>query len=168
MPATLSYRDATLQDLPRIVEIYNSTIPSRLVTADTEPVTVESRIDWFNQHSPHRRPLWVIEDEQKNTVGWISFQSFYGRPAYDGTVEVSIYLDETYRGKGIGKQALQHAIDAAPLYGIKTLLGFIFTHNETSIKLFERLDFKTWGMLPNVAMLDDVEYSVSILGKRVS
>jgi len=36
-------RTALESDLPAIVEIYNSTVPSRMVTADTEPVSVESR-----------------------------------------------------------------------------------------------------------------------------
>lgn len=51
MHMSIEMRHATLEDLPRIVEIYNSTIESRLVTADTEPVTVESRTEWFLNHS---------------------------------------------------------------------------------------------------------------------
>lgn len=44
---SLKYRDASLDDLVTIVDIYHSTIPSRIVTADTEAVSVESRLDWF-------------------------------------------------------------------------------------------------------------------------
>jgi L-amino acid N-acyltransferase YncA len=44
---SLACRDATLDDLPAIVAIYNSTVPSRQVTADLEPVSVESRLPWF-------------------------------------------------------------------------------------------------------------------------
>lgn len=163
----LFYRNATLQDLPGIVSIYNSTIPSRMATADTAPVSVESKLDWFNQHLSNKRPLWIIEDEQKNIVGWLSFQSFYGRPAYDSTAEISIYLDEAHRGKGIGKLALRHAVASAPRLGLKTLLGFIFTHNYASLKLFEQEGFEAWGTLPNVAVLDGKEHSVTIMGKRV-
>ncbi|WP_308388993.1 hypothetical protein [Acidithiobacillus sp. AMEEHan] len=53
-----SLRLATLEDLPEIVAIYNSTIASRTVTADTDPVTVASRIPWFQAHDPKRRPIW--------------------------------------------------------------------------------------------------------------
>ncbi|WP_240894440.1 GNAT family N-acetyltransferase [Parapedobacter sp. SGR-10] len=88
--------------MKRIVDIYNSTISSRMVTADTEPVSVESRQKWFDEHNTTNRPLWVIENNTNQIIGWISFQSFYGRPAYDATVEISIYLDETQRGKGLG------------------------------------------------------------------
>src|SRR6266571_1788904 len=76
-----THRVARREDLPQIVDIYNSTIPSRLVTADTEPVSVESRVRWFNEHSADSRPLWVVEVYGRNS-GWLSFSSFYGRPAY--------------------------------------------------------------------------------------
>jgi len=163
----LTFRNATPEDLPRIVEIYNSTIPSRMVTADTENVSVESRQQWFNEHNPETRPLWLIEDLQNNTLGWVSFSSFYGRPAYNGTVEISIYMDESCRGKGFGKKVLQYCIDNAGKFGVKTLLGFIFLHNEPSLKLFRHFGFEDWGMFPDVAVLDGVERSVVILGKRI-
>ena len=164
----LTYRDATLSDLDTIVKIYNSTISSRMVTADTEPVTTESRMKWFDDHSSDKRPLWVIENEAQETVGWISFQSFYGRPAYGATVEVSIYLDENQRGKGMGKQVLQYAIDQCPGMGIKTILGYIFAHNEASLKLFRHFGFEDWATLPDIAVLDGEEKSLKILGKRIA
>lgn len=165
---SLKFRDAANADLAKIVEIYNSTVPSRMVTADTEPVSVESRRKWFNEHNASRRPLWVIENSDDEIVGWVSFQSFYGRPAYDGTVEMSIYLSEEQRGKGLGKQILQHCIDEAPRFGIKTLLGFIFSHNEPSLKLFKHFGFQEWAVLPDVAVLDGQERSLKILGKRIA
>jgi len=163
----LTYRDATIDDLTRIVDIYNSTVPTRMVTADTEPVSVESRLNWFHEHNPATRPLWIIE-EDKNSIGWISFQSFYGRPAYAATAEISIYLDPSQRGKGLGKEVLQYSIDNAKTFGIKTLLGYIFAHNEPSLKLFMQLGFEEWAMLPNIAMLDGVERSLKIFGKRIA
>ncbi len=163
----LIYRDAKRSDLEKITEIYNSTIASRLVTADTEPVSVKSKIKWFEEHSPEKRPLWVIEDELNEIVGWVSFQSFYGRPAYDATVEISIYLDSNQRGKGLGKQVLGYCIDKAPEFGIKTILGFIFSHNEPSIRLFKHFGFEEWANFPNIATLDNIERSLTILGKRV-
>lgn len=163
----LIYRNATLNDLERITDIYNSTISSRNVTADIEPVTIESRIPWFNSHNEISRPIWVVEDELNEIIAWVSFQSFYGRPAYNGTAEISIYLDEKIRGMGFGKQILEHSINKAPDLGIKTLLGYIFSHNIPSIKLFEKFGFNAWGNFPNIAVLDGVERSLSILGKRI-
>ncbi|MFT4024662.1 MAG: GNAT family N-acetyltransferase, partial [Flavihumibacter sp.] len=152
---------------PLIVAIYNSTIPSRLVTADTEPVSVESRLQWFNEHDAHKRPLWVVEDAGKNIVGWVSFQSFYGRPAYDATAEISIYLAENQRGKGLGREILQYSLDKAPSLGISTILGFIFSHNVPSLRLFEKTGFGAWGVLPGIALLDGVERGLTIMGKRI-
>ncbi|MNK03257.1 putative phosphinothricin acetyltransferase YwnH [compost metagenome] len=164
----LKFRDASQQDLPRIVEIYNSTIASRMVTADTAPVSVASRQKWFDEHNASKRPLWLIEDENNQALGWVSFQSFYGRPAYDATVEISIYLDEQQRGRGLGKQILQYCIDKAPGLGVHTLLGFIFAHNLPSIALFEKMGFQEWANLPNIATLDQEERSLKILGIRIN
>ncbi len=161
------FKDAVIEDLPLIVEIYNSTIVSRLVTADTEPVSVASREKWFYAHSANKYPLWMIHDDEKNCIGWASYQAFYGRPAYDATAEISIYLAPQQRGKGYGFEILQYCIAQAPSLNIKTLLGFIFAHNEPSLKLFAKAGFKEWAHLPNIAVMDDKEYSLIILGKRV-
>ena len=164
----LKFRDALLIDLKKVVEIYNSTIPSRMVTADTEPVSAESRKKWFDEHNSSKRPLWVVENKSNEIIGWVSFQSFYGRPAYNATVEISIYLAAEQRGRGFGKQILQYCIDNAPKFRIKTLLGFIFAHNESSLKLFKSFGFEDWATLPNIAEIDGKEFGLKILGKRIS
>jgi L-amino acid N-acyltransferase YncA len=162
----VAFEFATSKDLPAIIHTYNSTIPSRLVTADLEPVSVTDKLAWFNAHANNKRPLWIVKYNQEY-AGWMSFNSFYGRPAYDGTVEVSIYLEETVRGKGVGKECLQKAIQAAPSLNIQNLLGFIFGHNEPSLKLFAKFGFEKWAHLPKVANMDGVERDLIILGKRI-
>lgn len=167
-----SFRLANQQDLPAIVAIYNSTVASREVTADTEPVTVASRQDWFDHHNPERRPLWVVEQEsadgEKSLLGWLSYSDFYGRPAYSGTAELSIYIHEAARGKGMGRYLLQQAIAHAPSIGVHTLLGFVFGHNQPSLKLFDAFGFERWANMPRVATLDGIERDLVILGKRVA
>ena len=160
-------RDALAADLPAIVAIYNSTVPSRQVTADTRPVSVASRRKWFRDHDAERRPLWVAGAGDR-VAGWLSFSSFYGRPAYRATVEVSIYVDECHRGRGLGGALLGLAIERAPGFGVKTLLGFIFGHNEPSLKLFARHGFAQWGRLPGVAELDGADRDLVIVGRRVA
>lgn len=163
----IDFIHAHQNDLPKIVATYNSTIASRLVTADLEPVTVESKQAWFDAHSPNRRPLWLVKVDGIYS-GWMSFNSFYGRPAYDGTVEVSIYLEENARGKGLGKACLQKAFDVCGELNIKTLLGFIFDHNEPSLQLFYKMGFEKWAHLPKIANMIDAERGLIILGKRIS
>lgn len=162
----LEFIYAQQHDLPKIVSTYNSTVASRLVTADLEPVSIESKQAWFDAHTPDKRPLWLILIEN-DYVGWMSFNSFYGRPAYDGTVEVSIYLEEGARGKGLGKLCLQKAFDACGELNIKTLLGFIFDHNESSLKLFYKMGFEKWAHLPKIANMLEAERGLIIMGKRV-
>jgi L-amino acid N-acyltransferase YncA len=166
------HRVARQQDLPVIVEIYNSTVASREVTADTEPVSVASRQQWFDDHDPQRRPLWVIHAEgdtsaEPDVLGWMSYSNFYGRPAYSGTAELSIYIAEASRGQGIGRYCLEQAIDYAPNIAVHTLLGFIFGHNVPSLALFKKYGFDTWANLPRVANLDGIERDLIILGRRV-
>ena len=139
-----------------------------MVTADTEPVSVASRQKWFAEHTPDKRPLWVVENDANEMIGSVSFQSFYGRPAYDATVEISIYLEKAQRGKGLGKEVLQYCLENAPKFGMKTLLGFIFSHNEPSLQLFRRFGFEDWATLPDIAVLDGKEFGLKILGKRIA
>jgi phosphinothricin acetyltransferase len=167
------HRLARREHLPVIVDIYNSTIASREVTADTEPVTVQSREGWFNEHTPERRPLWVIHDaadtsDEPAVIGWCSYSNFYGRPAYAGTAELSIYIAEAWRGKGIGAYCLEQAMALAPNIEVHTLLGFIFGHNAPSLGLFRKYGFETWAHFPRVAKLDGIDRDLIILGKRVA
>ncbi|MDF5721380.1 MAG: GNAT family N-acetyltransferase [Rhizonema sp. PD37] len=159
-------RDATEADLPVIVAIYNASIPTRLATADLKPVSVESRQAWFKGRSSSKRPLWVIEAEDV-VAGWLSFQSFYGRPAYHATAEISIYIAPDSHRRGLGRQLLAHAIHQSPNLGLKTLMGWIFAHNQPSLKLFETFSFQVWGHLPQIADLDGVERDLLIMGLRI-
>lgn len=159
-------RLAEATDLNAIVEIYNASIPSRLATADLKPVSVESRQRWFAEHLPTYRPIWIMESEA-NILGWLSFQSFYGRPAYEKTAEISIYVSPSHQRQGIGRQLLKEAIDLSPRLGLTTLLGFIFAHNDPSLQLFKQFGFQQWGYLPQVAILDGVERDLVILGRKV-
>jgi phosphinothricin acetyltransferase len=163
----ISIRHAQPQDLPRIVAIYNASIPDRMATADTEPVTVSSREGWFAEFDPARRPLWVCALPDGALAGWLSLRSFYGRPAYHATVEVGVYVDPALRRRGAARTLLGHALANAPSLGIRTLLGFVFAHNAPSLALFEGCGFAMWGRLPRVAELDGFERDVLILGQRL-
>jgi L-amino acid N-acyltransferase YncA len=158
-------RDAVEADLPAIVEIYNATVPTRIVTAELEPTTVEARLPWFREHSSERYPFWVAESEGR-VIGWLDFKSFLPRCAYRGTAEISVYVDKEFRHRGVGQQLLEQAIARAPSLGITALVGLIFGHNEPSLKLFQRLGFERWGFFPGVAQLEGVERDLVVMGKH--
>ena len=164
----MTLRDATAADLPAIVEIDNSTIASRMVTADLEPVTVESRHAWFAAHQVPSRPLWVYCDGDGAVTGWLSFDPFYPRAAYDGTAMIAIYVAPTHRRHGLGRALLLAAVDRAPALGLHTLLGYIFGHNEPSLRLFASHGFARWAHLPRVAILDGIDRDLVIVGRRVT
>ena len=172
-------RDAVEADLPRIVEIYNASIPGRMATADTEPVTVESRRQWFGEHNARTRPLWVMDVQTDQGVGgnvgdrgqviaaWISLRDYYGRPAYHATAEIALYVAPEHRGHGYGSQLLAQLIEFAGKQGLRNLLSFVFGHNEASIRLNKKHGFEQWGNLPGVAELDGQWFDLVILGRKL-
>lgn len=159
------YREATKDDLAQIVKIYNLAVSSGISTADTDEVSIESKQQWFDSHTK-KRPILVKEYHGK-IIAWISFDPFYGKPAYDKTAEISIYIDPNFRGKKLGQQFLEQAIKLAPSFGISTLLALVFRKNSASLKLFKKFYFKEWGTLPGVATIESVDLDVVILGLKI-
>jgi phosphinothricin acetyltransferase len=164
----VTIRAARATDLPVIVAIYNASIPGRMATADTDPVTVEQREPWFRESDPGRRPLWVDCNEDGVAQAWLSLRSFYGRPADAGPGEVAGDTTPEARREGRATRLLIHALTEAPSLRIKTLLAFVFAHNRPSLALFERHGFEHWGLLPRVAELDGQERHLAILGRRIA
>lgn len=160
----IDFVKAEEKDLPKIVDIYNQIIPSRLATADLEPVGVASREAWFHSFTP-THPIWVMKDVD-NIVGWVALEHFYGRPAYEHTAEISIYIDKSARHQGLGKRALDFVIKQLPDLGITAIVAYIFSHNLPSQKLFKSMNFEQWEHLPDVAVMDGKKYSLDILGRR--
>jgi L-amino acid N-acyltransferase YncA len=159
-------RDATEADLPAIVEIHNAAIASSISTAQLDPVTVEGRREWFRAHSPTKYPIWVA-DLDGAIAGWLSFREFLPRCAYRGTVELSVYVSEQFRRRGVGRKLLQEAIVCGPHLGMHSLIGLIFGHNEPSIALFRVAGFECWGLLPGIARVDQILRDLTIFGRHV-
>ena len=159
-------RDALEADLPAMVEIYNAATATRTSTAFLGPVSVEERLPWFRRHSPNEFPLWVAEIDGQ-IAGWLSFHEFIRRPAYNGTVEISIYVHEKFRRRGIGRILLEKAIAEAPRLNARTLVGYVLGHNEASLALFEQAGFERWGRLPRIARFETAERDLVIVGRHV-
>lgn len=163
----MQIRHAVEADLPAIVAIYNASIPSRNSTADLDPITVESRKEWFSKHNPQSRPLWVLTVEDQ-VVAWIGLSSFYGgRPAYNATAEISIYIASEHQGKGYGSLLVKQVLEQATELGITTFLAMYFDHNEASRRLFERFGFQPAGHLPEIADLDGKKCGLIIAMRKI-
>lgn len=87
MKAKFEY--AQEEDLATIVKIYNQAVPTKIATADLQPVSKKSKQSWFNSFNQQERPIWKITVYQQ-IVGWVSLEYFYGRPAYCHTAEISL------------------------------------------------------------------------------
>jgi L-amino acid N-acyltransferase YncA len=158
-------RDAAGADVPAIVGIYNAAIATRAATAQLEPITFEDGEDWLKQHSHTGYPFWIAEINER-VAAWLSCKPFLPRCAYRGTVELSVYVDQDFRRRGVARMLLEQAIARAPSFGISAMVGLIFAHNESSLQLFERLGFTRWGLLPQIARVDDLERDLVIVGRN--
>ena len=161
----MSIRHATSDDLPAIVAIFNAAIPTG-VTAETAPISIESRRAWFEEHSPATYPLWV-EERDGVIAAWLSVSQYYRQSAYDATGEVSVYVEPSYQRRGIARALLQLALETAPRLGLNTLIGYVWAHNEASIRLFEAQDFERWGRLPDIAVVNGKPVDTVILGRHI-
>jgi L-amino acid N-acyltransferase YncA len=164
---SLQIREATAADLPAIVDIYNQSIPAGWSTADTKPVTVAERTEWFAKFSA-KRPIWVGEvDGQVVATAYLS--SFYaGRPAYDATAEISVYIATAFHKQGIGRTFKQFVIDQCPRLGITTLLSMYFDHNTATKHINDSFGFETLGHLNNIATVQGQSRGLIIAGLRIA
>jgi L-amino acid N-acyltransferase YncA len=163
----LNVRDAVEADLPAIVDIYNQSIPDGWSTADTKPIIVAERVEWFRKHNPQKRPLWVAEIDGQ-IAGWIGLTSFYGgRPAYDATAEVSLYIGRAYRRRGLGRELKNRMIAHCPSIGVTTLLSMYFDHNDATRRLNEQLGFQTLGHLTDIAVVNGQKRGLVIGALRI-
>ena len=163
----LLIRIATEADLPAIVEIYNQSIPAGRSTADTEPVTVDGRREWFRKFDPAKRPIWVAEADGR-VIATAYLSSFYGgRPAYDATAEVSVYVVTAYQRQGIGRRLKEFVIGECPRLGVTTLLSMHFDHNEATRRINESLGFERLAHLPEIAVVQGHKRGLVISALRI-
>jgi phosphinothricin acetyltransferase len=160
-------RDATEADLPAIVEIYNQSIPAGWSTADTRPIAVADRVEWFRKFDPSRRPIWVAEMDGR-VVATAYLSSFYGgRPAYEATAEVSLYIASAYQRRGIGRRFKRWVIEQCPRLGVTTLLSMHFDHNEATRRINDSLGFQQLGHLTEIAEVQGHKRGLVISALRI-
>ena len=138
-------RPADKADIRRITEIYNEAILNTTATFDTEIKSESDRLQWFESHDA-KHPILVAEKDDQ-VIGYASLTRWSDRCAYDGTAEVSVYVDHNHRGKGIGKKLLEVLTAEADKAGLHNLISRISEGNLSSIHIHELFGFTHIGVM---------------------
>ena len=144
----LTIRQATLTDLRAITEIYNEAILTTSATFDTQPKTDEEQRAWFTSHGS-KCPIVVAELEGV-VVGWASLSEWSDRCAYSDTAEISMYVKQEFRGRGIGRKLLEAMVQEGDKVGLHTILARINTGNDVSVHLHQSVGFEQVGIMREV------------------
>jgi L-amino acid N-acyltransferase YncA len=145
-------RPATGTDAAAIALIYNQGIEDRLATLETELRTPEERRQWLSARSP-RHPVVVAEDGGV-VIGWGSLNLFSARAAYRFVADFSVYVERSWRGRGVGRVLLTRLIELGREHGYHKLVLSAFPFNRAGVALYERLGFSTVGIYREQGMLD--------------
>jgi phosphinothricin acetyltransferase len=163
----MNIRIAKFEDLVAIVDIYNQAIAVGQKTADTKPVTIVDRKQWFKDHGAEKYPILVAEDGDV-IIGYLSVSAYRpGRHALRYTAEVSYYVHFEHHRKGVASNLLQYVVGMCPSLQIKTLFAILMDSNQGSIKLLEKYGFEKWGHMPRVAEFDKIEVGHLYYGLRI-
>ena len=133
-------REATKEDLPQILDIYNDVILHTTAVYNYDPHTLEMRTEWFETKQQQGFPVFVAE-ESKVIVGFSSFGPFRAWQAYQYTVENSVYVKSDCRGKGVGKMLIKPLIEAAKNLDLHAIVAGIDASNEVSLALHKQFGF---------------------------
>jgi L-amino acid N-acyltransferase YncA len=137
------------QHWPQVKAIYESGIATGNATFETAAPEWEK---WDAGHAPGCRFIAV---EGQAVLGWAALSPVSVRKVYAGVAEVSIYIDEDRRGKGVGHRLLQALIEASEAHGFWTLQAGIFPENLASIHLHEKHGFRQIGYRERIGKMGD-------------
>jgi phosphinothricin acetyltransferase len=157
----LAIRQATPADLGQITEIYNDAIQKTTATFDTEPKTLEEQESWFANHDASHPVL--IAEQGDLIVAWASLSKWSDRCAYCDTAEISLYVKEEYRGKGIGKQLMKAIIQEGKTAGLHTVIARIAGSNKISADLCKSFGFQYIGTMREVGKKFDKLLDVHLM-----
>jgi len=142
-------RNASEDDLPGILAIYNHVIAHTTAVYTDAPAPLADREAWFAARRAGSFPVLVADDA--GVVGFASFGDFRPWPGYAATVEHSVHVREDARGRGIGSALVRRLIDEARARDKHVMIGGIDAGNAASIALHRRLGFVEAGVLREVA-----------------
>jgi L-amino acid N-acyltransferase YncA len=144
-------RAAREPDAEAIADIYNEGIATRLATFETAPREASDVRAWLE--AGERLPVFVAE-EAEAVLGWARISAYSDRPVYAGVGEVSVYVAESARGRGIGTALLKELQDTARQRDYWKLVGKLFTANGASAAMVRRCGWREVGMHHKHSRLD--------------
>lgn len=151
-------RLATVADAAAIAHIYNQGIEDRVGTFETELRTEAMVASWFDGI----HPIVVVEQEQ-DIIAYASTSSYRMRPCYAGIGEFSVYVRRDWRGKGVGKVAMRHLLQACETAGFWKLVSRVFVENAASRRLLRSMGFREVGIYEKHGQLDGIWRDVVIV-----
>lgn len=143
----MKVRQMTADDYEEVVRIYEQGIKTENATFRTEALPYE---EWTGHHHEHSR---LVAIEGKQLLGWVALSPFSSIPAYAGVAEISLYIAEEARGKGVGTRLMEDVIQASEAAGIWTLQSQVFPENQASLRLHERFNFREVGRRERIGRL---------------
>jgi phosphinothricin acetyltransferase len=135
-------RDASKDDLPQILTIYNDVVATSTAVYADRPVTLEERTQWFEARKARGYPVLVAVDDAR-VLGFSSFGDWRGAwSGYRHTVEHSVHIAVDSRGGGIGGRLVEALFPLAMSMNMHVMVGGIDAANEGSLRFHERLGFQ--------------------------
>jgi len=148
----ITIRDATLDDAPAIAIIYNQGIADRLATLETEERTAKERRAWLEARGA-RHPVIVAESDGR-VVGFGSLNVFNPRSAYNHVADFSLYVERTWRNRGVGGRLLQALTDRARQFDYHKMVLSAFPFNPAGLALYQKAGFRVVGIYKEQGLLD--------------
>ena len=145
---------------PLVQRIYNAGIATGHATFQTEAPEWEA---WDQAHRKDCRLIAIIDDQ---IVGWAALSNVSGRCVYAGVAEVSIYIDQTFRGRGVGSKLMAQLIAESEHSGIWTLQAGIFPENKGSIALHLKHGFRVLGVRERIGKMNNNWRDTVLLERR--
>ncbi|MHC5796910.1 GNAT family N-acetyltransferase [Lacisediminihabitans sp. FW035] len=151
VPFEYSIRDARLEDMPDVREIYNHYVANSTVTFDETPLTLRATRSKFQHLQKLGMPYLVAESPSQQILGYAYVYPWKEKAAYRYTVENSIYLRAASTGKGLGKVLMGELITRSKEAGLKEIIAVIADKGaEASIKMHQDFGFKEIGRMGKV------------------
>jgi L-amino acid N-acyltransferase YncA len=149
MSDALQIRDATEEDLAGLLAIYNDVIATSTAIYSCDPVTLEERQKWWRARTAQGYPVLIARDEQ-GVAGFATFGDFRAWPGYRFTVEHSVHVRASGRGRGVGTLLVQGLLARGAALGKHVMIAGVDAANVAAIRFHKRLGFEKSGHLREV------------------